>query len=209
MYRLAVRKGDRPVHQRACPDTFLGVLIASLGNLRQLALKLTHSAPDADDLLQATCLRALESASRLRNQSNLAGWLARVMRNLQIDQSRSRARQTVPLTERYVAAIAPEGIAVWRQVNDEDVERLLPRLSPQLRAVWLLHHVDGLDQNAIAGRLGIPRTTVATRLFRARLTLRSALLQRYGDHGGAQDWVTIAANDCAIDPASPAAASAL
>jgi RNA polymerase sigma-70 factor (ECF subfamily) len=155
-------------------------LSTSLGTLRQLALKLTRSSSDADDLLQATCLRALESAARLRDHSNLAGWLARVMRNLQIDQSRSRANRVVPLTERQVAACAPEGIAIWRQVDDDEVERLLPRLSPQLGLVWQLHHVEGLDQNAIATKLGIPRTTVATRMFRARLALRTALLQRYG-----------------------------
>ncbi len=157
--------------------------MASLGSLRQLALKLTHSPADADDLLQATCLRAMESGSRLRDHSNLAGWLSRVMRNLQIDQSRSRARRTVPLTDRQIVACAPEGIAIWRQVDDDEVARLLPRLSPQLRVVWQMHHVEGLDQNAIAARLAIPRTTVATRMFRARLALRTALLQRYGERG--------------------------
>jgi RNA polymerase sigma-70 factor (ECF subfamily) len=156
-------------------------LSTSLGTLRQLAHKLTRSTADADDLLQATCLRALESAARLRDHSNLAGWLARVMRNLQIDQSRSRATRVVPLTERQVAACAPEGIAIWRQVDDDEVEQLLPGLSPQLRVVWHLHHVEGLDQNAIATKLGIPRTTVATRMFRARLALRTVLLKRYGD----------------------------
>lgn len=154
--------------------------MGSLGTLRQLALKLTRNQADADDLLQATCLRALETASKLRDYSNLAGWLTRVMRNLQIDASRSRARRMVPLTDRQVAACAPEGIAVWRQIDDDDLAELLPRLSPQLRAVWDLHHDGGLDQNAIATRLGIPRTTVATRLFRARLALRTSLLKRHG-----------------------------
>jgi RNA polymerase sigma-70 factor, ECF subfamily len=168
-----------PASRRVCPDAFVDVLMASLANLRHLALKLTRSQSDADDLLQATCLRALESAARLRNHSNLTAWLGRVMRNLQIDLSRSRSRRTVPLTDRVVAACAPEGIAMWRQVEDAEVELALPRLSPQLRAVWELHHADGLDQNRIAVRLGIPRTTVATRLFRARLALRTALLERY------------------------------
>ena len=169
--------------QRVCSNTFLDVLTATLGSLRQLALKLTRSPADADDLVQATCLRAMESASRLRDHSNLAGWLSRVMRNLQIDQSRSRSRRTVPLTDRQIVACAPEGIAIWRQVDDDEVARLLPRLSPQLRVVWQMHQAEGLDQNAIAARLAIPRATVATRMFRARLALRTALLERYGESG--------------------------
>ena len=155
--------------------------MASLGNLRQLALKLTHSPSDADDLLQATCLRALESGPRLRDHSNLAGWLSRVMRNLQIDHSRNRSRRTVPLTDRHMAACAPDGIAIWRQVDEPEVARLLPHLSPQLRVVWQLHHDEGMDPNAIAERLAIPRTTVATRMFRARLAMRTALMERFGD----------------------------
>jgi len=166
---------------RVCSNEFLSVMMESLATLRQLAVKLTRSRSDADDLLQATCLRALESAARLRDHSNLAGWLARVMRNLHIDHSRSRGRRVMPLTDRHVAACAPEGIAMWRQVDEADVERVLPRLSPQLRAVWELHHRDHMDQHQIARSLNIPRTTVATRLFRARLAVRRALLERYGE----------------------------
>jgi RNA polymerase sigma-70 factor (ECF subfamily) len=171
--------------ERSRPDGFREQLIASLGRLAQLARTLTRTAADAEDLLQATCLRALERGPGLRNHANVTGWLARVMRNLQIDQARSPARRTAALpSDNELAGQAAERIPLWRQVADEDVEHLVPTLSPQLRTVWHLHHGEGLDQNEIATRLRIPRATVATRVFRARAALRQQLTAMYEEHTG-------------------------
>jgi RNA polymerase sigma-70 factor, ECF subfamily len=166
--------------QRVRPDRFREQLIASLDRLQHLARTLTRSAADAEDLLQATCLRALERGPGLRNHANVAGWLARVMRNLMIDKARSPARRATALpASGDLPADVPDRIPLWRLVADEDVARLEPTLSPQLRAVWTLHHHQGLDQNEIAARLHIPRATVATRVFRARAALRDQLTAIY------------------------------
>jgi RNA polymerase sigma-70 factor, ECF subfamily len=166
--------------QRVCPARFREELIASLGRLTQLARTLTPNPTDAEDLLQATCLRALERGPALRTHASISGWLARVMRNLQIDLARSPARRTTPLpSDGELAGQVPDPIPLWRQMDDQDVEELVPALSPQLRAVWQLHHGRGLDHKEIATRLRIPRATVATRVFRARAALREQLLARY------------------------------
>jgi RNA polymerase sigma-70 factor, ECF subfamily len=166
--------------QRARLDRFREQLIASMSRLQQLARTLTRSPADAEDLLQATCLRALERGPELRDHANVGGWLARVMRNLLIDRARSPSRRAVALPANgELPADAPERIPLWRQVADEDLEQLLPTLSPQLRAVWTMHHHQGLDQNEIAARLRIPRATVATRVFRARAVLRDRLTAMY------------------------------
>jgi RNA polymerase sigma-70 factor, ECF subfamily len=162
--------------ERICPEEFRAQLIASLPRLTQLARSLTTRAADAEDLVQATCLRALERGPTLRQGANVVGWLARVMRNLHIDQARSPARRATALpTDNELAGRLPERMPLWRQVADEDVERLVPSLSPQLQAVWQLHHRHGLDQSQIAARLRIPRATVATRVYRARAVLRERL----------------------------------
>jgi RNA polymerase sigma-70 factor, ECF subfamily len=166
--------------QRVSPARFREELIAALGRLSQLARTLTPNPADADDLLQATCLRALERGPALRTHASISGWLARVMRNLQIDLARSPARRTTPLpSEGELASEVPDPMPLWRQMDDGEVEQLVPGLSPQLRAVWQLHHGGGLDHKQIAARLRIPRATVATRVFRARAALREQLLARY------------------------------
>jgi RNA polymerase sigma-70 factor (ECF subfamily) len=48
-------------------------------------------------------------------------------------------------------------------------------LAPELRSVLILHTVEDWSQPEIAQRLGLPLGTVASRLRRAKETLRSRL----------------------------------
>jgi RNA polymerase sigma-70 factor (ECF subfamily) len=161
---------------------------------------MTRAGADADDLLQATCLRALERGPALRNHANVWSWLVRVMRNLHLDKIRGPAQRSTALPADDELAEPPsEPIALWRQLADEDLERVVPRLSPQLRVVWQLHHQHGLDQRQIAARLLIPRATVATRVFRARAALRQQLLALHQNN--ARDF-----HDRRSLPANPGAA---
>lgn len=52
-------------------------------------------------------------------------------------------------------------------------DRILSRLSPDLREVFILHEIEGLSGSEIAELLGIPDGTAHSRLRRARLQVRS------------------------------------
>jgi RNA polymerase sigma-70 factor (ECF subfamily) len=167
--------------ERDCRERFHQEIVAALPKLGRLAYVLTRNAEDAADLLQATCLRALERASTLTNHDNIPGWLKCLMRNLHVDELRrpgqpSRQRLT-PLDE--IPEQPPEPLPLWRLVEDEDVNEVLPTLPSDLRATWDLHHRGDLDQKEIAARLQIARPTVATRIFRARAALKEAVIARY------------------------------
>lgn len=123
--------------------------------------------------MQATCVRAIERAHTLHNDLNLQAWLIRIMRNLHFDQLRDPVTSWGP--SEVEPPWKPEPLPPWRRVLDDDIERLVPRLPPRLRAVWQLVHEHKLNQGEIADRLGIPRGTVATRIFRARMMMRKLL----------------------------------
>jgi RNA polymerase sigma-70 factor (ECF subfamily) len=57
----------------------------------------------------------------------------------------------------------------------EQLTQALDGLPPELRGVVLLVDLEGFTQREVAGMLGIPEGTVASRLFRARRHLRTAL----------------------------------
>ena len=57
-------------------------------------------------------------------------------------------------------------------------EQALSRLSPEHRAVFLLHEVEGLRYQQIAEALGCPVGTVMSRLHRARARLLDDLRER-------------------------------
>jgi RNA polymerase sigma factor (sigma-70 family) len=62
-------------------------LVASVGRL------------DADDCYQETWLAALRAYPRLRNASNLRGWILTVAHRKAIDHARGRSRRPVPVGE--------------------------------------------------------------------------------------------------------------
>jgi len=150
-------------------------LLRAFARLKALSRALTSNAQDADDLVQATYLRALENWATVSKHPNVVGWLMRTMRNLRIDEARrpsaSRTGGTIPEPGRQ----RPEPIPMWRMVDEADIHRLVPNLAPDFRTVWALLHEEGLDQRQIAVRLGIPRATVATRMWRTRRALRKLL----------------------------------
>jgi DNA-directed RNA polymerase specialized sigma24 family protein len=53
-----------------------------------------------------------------------------------------------------------------------DVRSVLARLAPEHRAVLLLRDLEGLDEQAAAALLKVPRGTVKSRLSRARRSFR-------------------------------------
>jgi RNA polymerase sigma-70 factor (ECF subfamily) len=57
----------------------------------------------------------------------------------------------------------------------DQIERGFRRLSPEQRAVLVLHHFVGLSDHDAADALGIPVGTMKSRLNRATAALRAAL----------------------------------
>jgi RNA polymerase sigma-70 factor (ECF subfamily) len=62
-------------------------------------------------------------------------------------------------------------------VDDRDaLDRAFERLTPQHRAVFVLHHHAGLSLAEVADVVGVPLGTVKSRLHHATRTLRTAIV---------------------------------
>lgn len=160
----------RPADQ---PDTeeFLALVREYDLRHRRLAYRLLGDRDRMDDVLQEAYARAFRALPRFRGRSGLATWLYRIVYNTCIDElRRSGARKEISLEE-------------WRERGGRrddveqrlDLEAALASLSPELRAVVLLVDADELSYEEAAEVLGIPPGTVASRLSRARDTLKGAL----------------------------------
>jgi len=161
----------------------------SFSRLKMVARSLTSCRADADDLVQSTCLRAIERARLLRHDSNVAAWLIRIMHNVNVDRRRHHADRIVSgvdVTE--VADKVAEPIPLWRLADEEDVQRSLSTLPSDFRSAWRLVHVEKRAHREVARMLGISTATVAGRLFRVRAALRKSLVT--SDAGGDRDRLT-------------------
>ena len=62
------------------------------------------------------------------------------------------------------------------RADRDALDRAFERLTPQHRAVFVLHHHAGLPLAEIAGLVGVPTGTVKSRLHNATRTLRAAIV---------------------------------
>jgi RNA polymerase sigma-70 factor (ECF subfamily) len=158
-----------------------------LDALFRTALRLCrgHEA-DAEDLLQDAALRAFEGYDRLRELSAARSWLFTILHRAHLNRVRSARRRPETVSSDLEESAFESALAEWKPLPSpaEALEaaqlghrltRALDDLGAELRAVVLLVDIEGFTQREVAGMLEVPEGTVASRLFRARRQLRTAL----------------------------------
>jgi RNA polymerase sigma-70 factor, ECF subfamily len=160
-------------------------------HLYRIALRLTGSRQAAEDLVQETYLRAFRAWRSYRPGTNLAAWLATIMRNANLDELRRQSRRPVqePLDDDGDYYLYNRLAAAGPQPQDEVIARLsgnaivsaLGDLPPNFREVVVLVDVGDFTYADAAGILGIPIGTVMSRLYRGRRLLKRALADQAGE----------------------------
>ena len=131
----------------------------------RLALSMTGSAADAEDVCQTVFLKVLETQPDLLPGKERA-WLFQVTANeCRSLWRRLKRRGTVPLDQAAELA-APEEGALLRQVME---------LSPKDRTVLYLHYFEGFSTQETGALLHISQSAVTTRLLRARQRLKEQM----------------------------------
>lgn len=163
---------DENMHRIARAEVARG-LEPLLARMWRFALALTRDPTEAEDLVQATCLKALEKADRFRPGTALDRWCMTLMANLFRDRRRRSARAPFAAVEPPDAADPspdPEACAAHA-----DVLRAIDALPEGQRAVAVLVWGEGMTCAEAAGMLGIPLGTVLSRMHAARAKLRARL----------------------------------
>ena len=156
-------------------------LVGHLPRLWRYGLVLSRSREVAEDLVQATCLRALERAAQFAEGSRLDRWLFAILHSIWIDQVRA---QRIRVGQGFVDAGA-DGVlvadgtgAMETRVMANQVLRAVDALPEAQRATVFLAYVEGLSYRETAAVLGIPVGTVMSRLAGARERLAEHLAER-------------------------------
>lgn len=152
--------------------------LSDSGWLRKLAARLVGEG-GADDLVQETWLAALRRP--MRSLEEPRPWLARVARNLAATTRRGTSRREARERDRHAEAEVPTPDELARAAEAQRlVAEAVTRLEPTLRAVVVLCYYQGLDSRAAAQQLGVPASTLRTRLQRALEALRGELDRERG-----------------------------
>jgi RNA polymerase sigma-70 factor (ECF subfamily) len=147
-------------------------LILEMGKLQKFALRLTRNKPDADDLVQSTCLRALEKSDYFEDGSNLFSWTSKIMYNIFVSGYRHKVKfETQFDPEPYLEkqAVMPVQDTI---MEFSDVQKAMSQLSKKYRNILFLICIEGRRYQEVSEILQIPLGTVRSRLSRARAQLQ-------------------------------------
>lgn len=157
-----------------------GTMITSYESfLLQLAMKLTRSIEDSNDLIQETYFKALKSSHKFKEGTNIKGWLYTIMKNTFINSYRKKKTQNTFVDE--------TDNNYFINVNESEktvtIDSLVDRtyMMNQIQSVDKIYvdtfmmYYNGYKYEEIAQKLEIPIGTVKSRIFLARKKMMERL----------------------------------
>jgi RNA polymerase sigma-70 factor, ECF subfamily len=161
--------------------------------LYRIALRLSGSQQAAEELVQEAYVRAFRGWRGYRPGSNLAAWLATILRNVFLDEARKQSRRPAQesfedTTEYYLYnQLAESGgepqEAVLNRLSGGAIVDSLADIPPSFREVVVLVDIGDFSYQDAADILGVPIGTVMSRLHRGRRALKQALANRTSAEG--------------------------
>ena len=162
--------------QRGDKNAFAQLVETYQTPVYNLAHRMLGNANDAEDAAQETFLRAYAQLARFHADQKFATWLLSIDAHYCIDRLRRRRFLWLSLEDSTLgdtlASDAPEpDDALLRRESQQEIERLLERLSPANRLVVVLHYWHAQSVEEIAKTTGTSVGAVKVRLHRARQAL--------------------------------------
>ena len=173
-------------------EDFENTAMPHLDAVFRAAVALCGREAEAEDLTQATFLKALERFDSFRAGTNCRAWLLRILRNAWIDRLRRQkvAGPELPIEESRLAAPPERPATTWtgaadllENFSDEQVIRALAELPPEQRLTLFLVDVEQLSHEDVAAVMKVPPGTVKSRSSRARAQLKDRLAAHARDMG--------------------------
>lgn len=161
-----------------------------------IAWRMMGDREETENVVQTAFLKAMEALDSFRGESAFCTWVGRIATNEGLEHMRRRRRSEMLSLDSLATEDSDEGpvpqpelLADWREDPSRGVERAemrrildraLDRLTPGLRAVFVLRDVEGRSTADTAEALGIAEGNVKVRLLRARMALREHLTAAFG-----------------------------
>lgn len=156
-------------------DDVRAEIVALLPALRAFAFSLTSQRADADDLVQDTLMRAIQSIHQYTPGTRLKSWLFTIMRNSHRSSHIIHRRENTANYEALVVTLQSkaeqEGAA-----DLNDLRSLLTTLPPEQQEVLVMVGGLGFSYEEAAEVVGCAVGTIKSRLCRGRQRLEEIMV---------------------------------
>jgi RNA polymerase sigma-70 factor, ECF subfamily len=156
----------------------------------RLAVRITRSRPDAEEVVQDALLTVVRKIDTFRGDAAFGSWFYRIVANAAYQKIRGRRRRADEISADAVPGLlsaaayeaghpADWSVAVENPARQTEVRAALTDALDELprhyRTIFLLRDLHGLSHLEIGQRLSLSAANVKTRLHRARALLREQL----------------------------------
>ncbi|MFD1737586.1 RNA polymerase sigma factor SigW [Bacillus salitolerans] len=173
-----VKNGDQ--------DAFSEIIEIYKDKVFQICFRMLGNVHEAEDIAQEAFIRAYINIDSYNIDRKFSTWLYRIATNLSID----RIRKKKPDFYLDAEVAGTEGLTMYSQVAadttlpeeeleslelQESVQKEILKLPDKYRAVIVLKYIEELSLKEISDILGLPISTIKTRIHRGREALRNQL----------------------------------
>ena len=164
------------------PDAFNLLVRRWERQIYGLTLRMLGRDEEAKDATQETFISAYRNLSKFRGEAKFSSWIYRIALNICNTKLRGRTKGIISLDEQREESgleLAVESEELATNIQQEQVARHVRRalqgLPAEMRQVIIMKEYDGLKFSEIAEILGIPLSTVKTRMYTGLSELRKRL----------------------------------
>ncbi len=159
-------------------------------NIYSLSLKFMRNKHDAEDVLQETFLKMLNSISKFEGRSTLYSWLYRIATNTALEKLRKKYPEQFEIELDTVDYHEHSGRKSFelpyfdeKDLDNSDLKielnSAIKKLNAKLRIVFILRDIEGNSVKETAKILNLSEANVKIRLMRARMFLKENLEDYY------------------------------
>lgn len=165
----AVLKGNQQAY-RVIIDTYKNPIYSTI-------LRMAKNPQTAQDLTQEVFIKVYEQLPKFKGVDEVGAfkaWLYRVATNHCIDYFRKKSNQVAfePLEENASSSELEPEVVLLKKESERRIERLVADLPADERSIVLMRYVNELSYEEIASFLGLSKTEVGNKLFRAKQKMR-------------------------------------
>jgi len=166
-------RGDRK-SQRVLYETFYSKMMS-------VSYRYTSNAEDAKDILQEGFVKVFANIKTYKFNGSLEGWIRRIIVNTAIDHFRkNKDVYFIDDDDGYILENSKieRADTIYSKFGEEVIMEAIQLLSPAYKTVFNLNVIEGYQHKEIAKKLGITEGTSKSNLAKAKIRLRTILLEK-------------------------------
>ncbi len=157
---------------------FLSDILPLKNKLYRTALRITHDACEAEDIVQNTLIKVWDRRNDKDEIKSAEAFALTVCRNLSLDFVKNKSRNNLSLDDIANMPLPSSDDPLQRLARQDSVARIefiINSLPEKQRTCIQLRDIEGLSYKEIAAVMSITEEQVKINIFRARKTVREKI----------------------------------